>query len=237
MKKLILILFVTILSIGWNSCEKSSSNTTNYTVYQVPVDVVASYVTKAFCNASTGINYHLEKAAGYTSVGAPAFDSSFTLKKLDSAATVKYSYQVLYTFAILSSSPLKTSFDYTADGSFSSSSLQSQDSQQGDWTITVQDASHLSVNGTGTDGGQQYDVPDKVQFTSQITYTLQNVLADKMTYMVTSGTAQISISGAGPGAVHFNYSGTLTFTGNRQAILVLGGSTYNFSLLTGTISK
>ena len=96
---------------------------------------------------------------------------------------------------------------------------------------------HLVISGTGNDSGAQDDITANIPFTSQVTYTLQNVLADKMTYMVTSGSAQVAINGNGPGNVSFRYTGTLTFSGNRQAVLVLGGSTYNFSLTTGTISK
>jgi hypothetical protein len=237
MKKLILISLVIVLSIGVNSCGKETSSTTNYNIYQVPVDIAATYVIMAFSNATTGINYQLEKAVGYTAMGAAAFDSIVTLKKTDSAATVKYTYQVISTFAVITSSPLKTSLDYTSNGWFSSATFRSQDQPEGDWIISVQDASHLGITGTGNDTGAQDDVTENVLFTSQIAYTLQSVLADKMTYMVTSGTAQVTILGNGPGNVSFRYSGTLTFSGNRQAVLVLGGSTYNFSLTTGTISK
>jgi hypothetical protein len=238
MKKILLIAFLTILFLGMNSCGKdSTSNDNNYTVYQVPVDLASKYVALALCNATTGINYHMEKAAGYAARGTQSLDSSFMLKKSDSSATVKYLYQVVYNYAIVTSAPLKTAFDYTADGSFSSSSIQSQDSQLGDWNITVQDASHFSLNGTGHDGGSQLAVLDKVFFQSQINYTLQNVLVDKMTGMVSSGSAQIKISGAGPAGVQFSYSGTLTFSGNRSAVLVIGGATYNLNLTTGGISK
>jgi hypothetical protein len=237
MKKLLLIAFLTILFLGMNSCGKDSTSDNYYTVYKVPVDLVSKYAALAFCNATTGINYHIEKAAGYAARGIQSLDSSFTLKKLDSSATVKYSYQVVYNYAIVTSSPLKTIFDYTADGSFSSSSIQSEDSQLGDWNITVQDPTHFSLNGTGNNGGTQYAVLDKVVFQSRINYTLQNVLVDKMTDMISSGTAQIIITGAGPAGVQFSYSGTLTFSGNRSAVLVIGGATYNLNLTTGGISK
>ena len=238
MKKLVLIAFLTILILGMNSCGKdSTSNDNNYTVYKVPVDLASKYVALAFCNATTGINYHIEKAAGYAARGTLSLDSSFMLKKLDSSATVKYSYQVVYNYAIVTSSPLKAVFDYTADGSFSSSSIQSQDSQLSDWNITIQDPTHFSLNGTGSDGGSQYAVLDKVFLQSRIGYTLQNVLVDKMTDMISSGTAQIKISGAGPAGVQFSYSGTMTFSGNHVAVLVLDGTTYNLNLVTGGISK
>ena len=83
MKKLILISLVIVLSLGVNSCGKETSSTTNYTIYQVPVGIAATYVIMAFSNATTGINYQLEKAVGYTAMGVAAFDSTVTLKKTE----------------------------------------------------------------------------------------------------------------------------------------------------------
>jgi|GEM_PF-3484497 hypothetical protein len=238
MKKLILFCFAIILSLGWNSCGKDNSSNDNIVVYKIPVDIAARYVAMAFCNASAGINSHLENAAAFTAQGHGSFDTSFTVKKLDSAAAVKYQYQVVYTLARLTTLPPKVTFDYTANGSFSSDAIQSQDEQTGNnWQFTTLDQSQLTLNGSGTDGGQQYALLEKVFFTSDITYTLQNVMIDKLTCIAASGTGQITIRGSGPGGVAYSYSGTLTFNGNRKAELILGGSTFYINLSTGSITK
>jgi len=238
MKKLILYCFVIILSLGWNSCGKDSSGGDDIVVYKIPVDIAARYVAMAFCNASAGINRHLETAAAYAAQGHASFDTSFTLKKLDSAAAVKYQYQVVYTLARLATTPPKVTFDYTANGSFSSSAIQSQDEQTGtNWQFTTLDQAMLTLNGSGTDGGQQYALLEKVFFSSDNTYTLKNVMIDKLTGIAASGTAQISIHGSGPAGVAYSYSGTLTFSGNRESVLVLGGSTFYISLISGSIAK
>ena len=237
MKKLILFWFAIVLSFGLNSCGKDSSNS-DIIVYKIPVDIAARYVAMAFCNSSAGINLHMENAAAFTAQGYGNFDSTFTLKKLDSAATVKYQYHVEYIFTRFNTSPPKVTFDYTAIGSFSSNSIQSQDEQSGNtWAITTLDQPQLTINGSGSDGGQQYVPMEKVLFSSNIIYTFNNVMIDKLTYMAVSGTAQITIKGGGPAGVAYSYSGTLTFNGNRKAELILGGSTYNISLNTGSITK
>jgi hypothetical protein len=144
---------------------------------------------------------------------------------------------VVYTLARLTTSPPEVTFDYTANGSFSSDAFQSQDEQLGNnWVFTTLDQSQLTLNGAGTDGGQQYALLEKVLFSSNIIYTFKNVMIDKLTYMVASGTAPITINGSGPGGVAYNYSGTLTFNGNRKAELILGGSTFYISLNTGAIT-
>ena len=120
MKKLMLLCLAIVLYLGLNSCGKDNSNNDNIVVYKIPVDIAARYIAMAFCNASAGINLHLENAAALTAQGHGSFDTSFTLKKLDSAAAVKYQYQVIYTLARLTSPPPSVTFDYTANGSFSS---------------------------------------------------------------------------------------------------------------------
>jgi len=239
MKKLIIISFMVVLILGLNSCGKdsSTSDNSNIVIYQVPVDAAGKYIALAFCNASAGINYHIENVIAYIAQGRGSFDSVFTVKKLDTAATIKYQYQVEYTLARFTSVPPTVDFDYSAGGSFSSNAMQSEDEQTGSWFFSTLDQSKFTLTGSGSDGGKQYSVLDKVLFTSQFNYTLQNVMVNKMTDMIDSGTAAISISGAGPANVHFNYSGTLTFSGNRKAVLVLNGSTFNFSLLTGGYTK
>jgi hypothetical protein len=237
MKKLILFCVAIVLSLGLNSCGKDSSNNDTITIYKVPADISIRYIALAFCNASAGINSHLEKAAAFTAQGFGNFDSTFLMKKLDSAAAVKYQYNVVYNFARLTTSPPRVNFDYTADGSFSSASIDSQDSQLGNWVVSTLDQPQLTLNGTGHDGGQEYALVEKVLFNSQITYTFNDVMMDKLTYMAASGTAQISINGSGPGGILFGYSGTLTFNGNRQADLLLGTSTYHINLSSGSVSK
>jgi len=99
--------FAIVLSLGLNSCGKDSSNS-DIIVYKIPVDIAARYVVMAFCNASAGINLHMENAAAFTAQGYGNFDSTFTIKKLDSAATVKYQYQVEYVLHALLLLPQKS---------------------------------------------------------------------------------------------------------------------------------
>ena len=238
MKKLFLFSLILILLLGMNSCSKDNTDSNSYVVYKVPVDLAASYVAMAFCNASLGINIHMENFTGFAALGRSNFDTSYLAKKTDSSAAVKYQYQVLYTYTRLTTSPPKVTLDYSADGSFSSSTLQSQDGQaSSNWTLTTLDQPLLTLNGSGTDGGRQYSILQNVQFTSDISYTFNNVMMNKLTYEAVSGTATIRIIGSGPANVDFSYTGTLTFSGDRKAVLVLGGSSYNISLVTGSITK
>lgn len=61
-----LLCLAIVLYLGLNSCGKDNSNNDNIVVYKIPVDIAARYIAMAFCNASAGINLHLENAAALT---------------------------------------------------------------------------------------------------------------------------------------------------------------------------
>jgi hypothetical protein len=237
MKKMILFCLAVVFVAGINSCGKDSSNT-DVVIYKVPVDIAARYIALAFCNASAGINSHMENAAGFTARGSETFDSTFNVKVTDSNAVVRYNYNVVYNFIRQAANPPNTTMGYTSQGTFSSNAMISQDSPKGNWILTTLDQALLTMNGNGEDAGMQYAKLEKVNFGSKITYTLNNVMMSKVSpYMAASGTAQVSINGTGPLGVLFGYSGTITYNGNRQATLVLGGVTFHFSLSSGAITS
>jgi hypothetical protein len=240
MKKIILFFSAIILLLGVNSCGKSDSSTDggNVVIYKVPVDMAAEYVGLAFCNAAVGINMHLENAAIFTAKDRSTFDSLFTMKKMDSAAAVKYQYNFEYNFQSFTTAPPYKVLSYNGYGSFSSKTMTSQDNQTGNsWTFTTLDQPQFTVNGNGNSGGQQYSISDDVFFNSNVKYTFKDVKMDRVTHLAAGGVATISINGNGPANISFSYTGSLTFTGGRMATLVLGGSTYTLNLLTGVLGK
>jgi hypothetical protein len=236
MKKLILICIMAVLSAGFDSCSKDSSS--DIVVYKVPAPIVARFIGLAFSNATFGVNIQLENAAMFTSTGYSAFDSAFLIKKTDTTQAATYSYNVNYTFDRQTSPVSKTTLSYTASGHFTAAEMISQDSPKGNWEVTTLDQALLTLNGTGQDIGSQFAVTEKVPFNSTVSYTFQNVMMTKVApFMAASGTVQVTINGTGPLEVMFSYSGTLTFKGNRQADLVLVGTTFHINLLTGAVSN
>ncbi|MCX6244367.1 MAG: hypothetical protein NTU98_06635 [Bacteroidetes bacterium] len=235
MKKIILFcLSAIVLSMVSSSCSKDNSGD-DLNIYVIPSKVVSQYLALAFSNASSGINWHLENISGIAASGAVSFDSTYTLLKTDSSSAVNFHYVVDSHYFRGPTNPPEVTYDYTASGSFNSATIYSADQHQVNWAITGLDQSQVTFSGTGGIGGQQHSYGENANFTSHVSYTFHDVMTDKLTSKVKSGTATISVTGMGPGGVNFAYSGTLTFLGNRQATLVFEGSTYNFSLDTGVI--
>ena len=74
-------------------------------------------------------------------------------------------------------------------------------------------------------------------FTSQVTFTLAEVLLDKETYEVVSGSGSVEVSGTvTPGGNTFDYTASLTYLGGGQAEVVIEGTTYLIDLTSGEIT-
>jgi len=235
--------FTLLLMAGFSafflvSCENNDDNS-DINVYVFPSEAAARYIALAFCSNSGGINFHMENIARISSKMTGPFDSVFTMKRTDSAATIKYDYSVNYTGTYITGTTPKVNFEYVATGSFSSAVMSSNDQQDGPYTVTGLDttATNIIMNGTGTDVGSQVSPYYNAAFSSSFSYTLHDVLFDKHTYWITAGTASVHISGNGPANIPFSFGGTMTFNGSRKATLVLDNITYSIDLVTGTMSK
>jgi hypothetical protein len=240
MKKISSLLLITgSLLLFFISCSKSD-NDDDLNVYVFPPDAAAKYITMAFCINSGGIDLHLENAASIAGrMTSGAFDSTFKLKQTDSTLVIRYIYDGSYNANYLAGTPPKIDFSYTETGAFNSAVMSSDDQQSGDFMITGLDSASTSLvmNGSGSDGGLQQSGSYNVSFNSSFNYTLKDVLFDKNTHQITSGTATIHIDGVGPANIPFGYGGSITFSGNRKATLVLSGTTYTMNLETGGASK
>ncbi len=231
---------IAALILTTTSCSKSDDGTTVNGV-PFPLDVAARYIAYAFSNATCGLNYHMERCAQYSQEGASGIivDTTMVMKRTDSAAPVKYYYTVTYYGSKIGGSAPKFSFNYTAPGSFSGSSMFSEDQQNCNYSVTGMEPAtqYLTMNGNGHDGGNQLSEFYKINFSTGMTFYLHDVEVDKNTTIIKSGTATIHITCTQVGGSGSTYSGTLTFKGNRQASLLLDTLTYGINLSTGAISK
>ncbi|MDP4281879.1 MAG: hypothetical protein Q8867_06975 [Bacteroidota bacterium] len=220
------------------SCNKDDVNgSDSIHIYTVPTEVAAEYIALAFADASGGVNMNLENAA-FFAIGTGSIDTSFVISVKDTNKTITYTRNIDYNGSI-QSNPRRFNFIYTSSGNFYAKVMASSGDQHGNYSFTSLDTitNPLIVNGSGGDNGKQISSVFKVSFTSNISYTLKDVRVDKKSLMIKDGTAIVHIEGLGPASVSFAYSGTITFSGNRKAILVLNNNTYNMNLETGALGK
>ena len=70
-------------------------------------------------------------------------------------------------------------------------------------------------------------------FTSTINYALSNLIVDKRSHVIQSGTATLTVSGAGSAGRSFAFTATVAFNGNGSATLTINGKRFSVNLTLG----
>ena len=90
--------------------------------------------------------------------------------------------------------------------------------------------SNFSLNGTlSSNGGYQFKTGTQRSGTEIYNYTLTSLIISPVTGDIISGSAAFTTSGSGPRGV-WSYQGTITFLGNHQATVTIGGKSYNVTV-------
>ena len=155
------------------------------------------------------------------------------LNAAGAAITYSYAYSSNRLLTCNVGVPSTFQFNFTGKNSYSAAYISSDDSAQGNFNVTglnpgatqyVFNASYIR------NGSETSKVRNQYTFTSNINIQSTDLTIDKSTQQIVSGTATVSISGAASNGKSFSYSGTITFSGGKQALLVLGnGNTYTIT--------
>jgi hypothetical protein len=229
--------FLTGMTIATVSCKKSSSSTSSATD-TVSTDDAANAVTEAVTPESAGMVTQTQTATVVVSTGSfncgVTTDSSFAGASISGAAiTYAYSFSSSRMLTCNNDVPQEFAYQFTGSSSYAAPRITSNDSSAGQFTITGLQpaATQYTFNETYIRKGSETSlVGNQLSFTSTITIQASNLIVDKSTQQILSGSATVSISGSTSGGKSFSYSGTLTFNGSQTATLVLGdGNTYSIT--------
>jgi hypothetical protein len=133
---------------------------------------------------------------------------------------------------------LDASFSY--NGTFDAPRLASTHSVSGDFEITdIENTSDMYlINGTWQrSGGFESKIRNQANRQTTIQFELVNVAVEKEPKEIDNGTIHFNMEG-GTGRGSFSYEGTITLTGNGEAIIEFSGSrSYVADLETGEIEE
>jgi hypothetical protein len=227
------------LALATFSCKKSNSTSGgSSTTDTVTTDDAASAVSDAVSPASAGMVAQTETTVVIINTNDLACgeekDTAFSGQNVAGAAiTYSYAYGSNRLLTCNNGLPSSLQFNFTGKNSYSAAYLASNDSAQGNFTVTGLNAgaSQYVFNASYIrNGSETSKVRNQYTFTSNINIQSTNLTIDKSTQQIVSGTATVSISGAASNGKAFSYSGTITFSGGKQALLVLGnGNTYTIT--------
>ena len=163
-------------------------------------------------------------------------DTTFSVSSKP-GAIIAYSFTANYGYELTINTQLQltnATENYTYTGSYDAPLLSSTHTGSGVLSFTNMTASIWTVNGTFKRTSD--DVFKGIQAKtahSETNLNLTNILVNKSTSTIQSGTATLTISGTLPNKGDFSYTGNITFNGANTATLVIKDKTYTVNLITG----
>lgn len=146
-----------------------------------------------------------------------------------------YAYNLSYAYELDCNSgiPSQFSFSFSGSSSYNGALMTSSDNSTGAFTVANPNATGSTYSATSSyerSGKQTSKVGYQKSFTSDFKMSSTNLLVDKGTHEIASGTATVSITGTSSDGKSFSFSGTITFLGSKKATLVLNsGASYNIT--------
>jgi len=227
------------------SCNKDSETTSTSTTDEV-ADIIATSVS----SDNSGLTDEMQTTVSFVSSTASAGlkstsldtlyskDSTFARESQNGAVrSYQYTYRIQYGYIYSLNAPDTLYYLCDASGEFDGPKMGCSETRQSSWRVTgfEEASSEYQLNGTTSrSGNSQSKVRNKIQATTTSTITMNNVVCDKSTLMVKSGTLDWEISGTVNGE-SFSYMAQITYQGNGNAQLSMNGKIYNLNLSTGEV--
>lgn len=245
MKKNALILSLAIVTL-LTACkdEETTSSITN--------DQAAEMVSMSLAENSMGataiVQTSVQTGSSTTRSAAPqkvqsvspdltfAKDTTFTLTSKP-GAIISYSFTATYGYNFtlnLQGQFTSASENYTYSGNYDAPRVSSTHTGNGTLALTNMNTSVVTVNGTfARTANHTFKGTEALTTNTVVNLNLADILVNKSTATIQSGSATLTITGSVPNKGDFSYTGTITFNGNSMATLVIQGQSYTVNIKTG----
>jgi hypothetical protein len=255
-KNLLLTGIIILLGIFiFTSCNKDDESIADEPATEVET---AEMVASALASGTSGTASDIETAAalanvavGYKSTLKSSTTNDKSLSCGESADTtmvtaatgvITYNNTKTYQYTLECDeleNPVMLDVNFSYDGTFDAPRLTSSHSGSGDFEITqIEYTSDMYlVNGTWQrSGGFESKIGNLANRQATIQFELVDVAVEKEPKEIDNGTIHFSISGSSE-LGSFSYEGTITFTGNGEAIIEISGNRYVTNLETGELEE
>jgi hypothetical protein len=237
-----------ILCFAAMACSKNNEPATTQGISSdEAADEVGATLSTDVSNSATDLVPLAKRAGGRVSTNGRidgcgvSYDT--TINRSYTGAYLSYSYTMGYSYSLSCTTggiPSALNYTLTNSGTRSGIRLESQGSSTGSLSAAGFEISKsvYTVNGsiTRSHTSTQKSGAQKT-FTSQSQSDLTNLVVDKSTKKILSGTATVTASGTSSGGGNYNYSATVTFNGDGTANYTINSSAYVVNLTTGQVTK
>ncbi|MEQ6120849.1 hypothetical protein [Reichenbachiella sp. MALMAid0571] len=240
------ILFSTCL-LYFAAC-KDDENLTSVISNEEAVEIVAasladeSYGATSSMTTSAVLAKDVEdtESGGRTTSCGFSKDSTFVKTNID-GALITYDYSFSYSYEVVCTNlntPSYIGFTIGYEGDYESTRFSSSNTGSATWKLSGLELSESKyvLNGSYTrDGSFQSKVRNQNATNSNLEFILTDLMINKSTYEIESGTATVNISGELEGKGSFGFTSTVVYLGNSEASVTISGETYIINLESGEI--
>lgn len=231
-KTTVFILTIAVcISLGIYSCKKEGTSTT--TPMAITEADAVELTTDAVVPANAGLVLQVGSSVNvYKTISLACGvqkDSTIT-RSSATGATPSYSYTLNYNYLLTCAGliPSKVAFNFTGTTTYDGPKMTASDSSTGSFILiglpAGTSAYTLGLNYT-RNGSHTSKIGAGKTFTSKLVITSTNIMIDKTSLQVLSGTAAIALTGSSTSGKTFSYAGTITFLSSNKATLVLNSGT------------
>ncbi len=225
-----------------SSCEKDDESITDEPATEAEAAEMVAY---SLSEGTSGAASDIETAAALANVAVDSLscgESADTIMVTTGTSLITYHNTKTYHYALAcdeSENPVMLDVSFSYDGEFDAPRLASTHSVSGNFEITqIEYTSDMYLfNGTWQrTGGFESKVGNQANRQTTIQFELVNVAVEKEPKEIDNGTIHFTMAG-GSGRGSFSYEGTITFTGNGEAIIEISGTRYVTNLETGEVEE
>jgi len=228
--------------LSFTSCNKDENTDSNEAITeQEAVDEIEASLSKE----SNGVSKSVETAMTTADEDDMFTDTPSVDCGLEYQDTFIESYQVngySYYYAVTRNLQLNCNeneqlnyVDYVAslNGDYETPRLISENVTNIEWQLADIHPNYETVTFEGLlnrEGRLQSKVRNMNNFNGSLSMNVQNLVVDKTTYQIMSGTGNVTFIGTTSTGNQFEFSGSITFNGDDTVTLVLNGNTYTIYL-------
>lgn len=223
---------------GVSACKKDNNNNSSNTKAAVTEADAAELTTDAVSPATGGFDAQVNISVNIyvsnsTRLSCGAKKDTTVSYSSPTNFIPNYAYTLSWNYELDCNSgvPSQFAFGFSGSSKYNGALMTSADNSSGSFTIADPGATsgNYSFNSSYERSGKQTSkVGFQKSFTSDFKMSSSDILISKTNHEIVSGTANVTITGTSSNGNSFNFSGKITFLGNKKATLVLNsGMSYN----------
>ncbi|MDI1255967.1 MAG: hypothetical protein PSV16_07680 [Flavobacterium sp.] len=234
-----MVAFLLVSALSLNSCNSNDDNGSSIQESEV-VDAIDNTLSEDANGMTKTMNTVIDYARDenlYTATPNLNCGQSYSVAYAENYSSTSYDYNYSATCSYqlsCNADGAAQSFSYQANrtGDYDTPRMSSDDNAAAQWTISDLDAAANTLfNGSYVRTGTQVSkVRNQNTFSSTLTYSLNDIVVNKTTHQIVSGTATVVFTGVSSTGNQYTYNGAITFNGDTTATLVINGNSYTINL-------